>query len=203
MKYRKFKISDETLLAEIIRDTWGYNRLSKNPEVALLMGKIYLYSCLCSQNYNLVAEEKGKPVGIIMGNSHKKPEKLNLIYRLKQLYYYTKMKRYKEGEFILNLFKGFERLDNEMLKEIGKSYDGELVFFVTDEAIRGQHVGTGLYRSLVEEFKANSSKLIYVYTDDSCNYGFYEHQGFKRINERKQVVYNHHFQFYVYEKELI
>lgn len=200
MEYRKFKLCDETRLAEMIRDTWGYRHLSKNPEVTLLMGKIYLYSCLCSQNYQLVAVKQNRPVGIIMGNVKMRKQKIHPFYRMKQLYYYRKMKHYQEGKFILDLFAGFERLDHEMLAEINKSYDGELVFFVTDAAVRGQHVGAELYRRLSEEFKKNGCKQIYVYTDESCNFGFYEHQGFVRVNEREHAIFDHRFQLYVYEK---
>lgn len=203
MKLRKFRESDEQRLTCLIRDTWDYNRLSENPEVALLMGKIYLYSCLASQNFNLVAELEGIPVGIIMGHSNSKLRQNLSTYEQKAEEYYREMKSYPEGKFILELFSGFEKLDEEMLLETGKHYDGELVFFVTDSAVRGKHIGTALYQALLEEFRKYHCKNIFVYTDASCNFGFYEHQGFKRVNNRTHTVYGHKMEFYVYEMELL
>lgn len=202
MNYEKFKFKYETPLAKIISDTWGYNGLSKSPEVALLMGKIYLYTCLCSENYNLVAVENDKPVGVIMGNLKRKRQKFHILYRIKQLYFYNKMKKYPEGKFILNMFANFDSLDKKMLEEVDKDYDGELVFFVTDSTIRGKHVGTNLYESLMKRCRENNCNNIYVYTDSTCNFGFYEHQGFVKVNEKDHSVYNRNFKFYLYEKEI-
>lgn len=202
MEYRNFKESDALRLSEIICDTWGYDKLSKNPEVALLMGKIYLYNCLASQNFNLVAVDNDKPVGIIMGDTKKKRKSYSLSYRLKLIRYYNRMKRYPEGRFILDLFKGFEQLDKEMLEETAKNYEGELVFFVTDKNVRGHHVGSTLYKGFVKECLLHDCTNIFVYTDATCNFGFYEHQGFTRVNQRLHSVYDHQFEFYVYEKEL-
>ncbi len=203
MNLRKFKKDDELHLAQIIQNTWGYNRLSNNPEVALLMGKIYLYSCLASQNFHLVAELEDAPVGIIMGNSYSKKQADLSGYEQQLMQYYNDMMAYPEGKFILELFSGFEKLDKDMLAETGKRYDGELVFFVTDTAVRGKHIGTTLYNSLVDEFKKYNCKNIFVYTDASCNFGFYEHQGFVRVNKRIHAVHEHKMEFYVYDKEFI
>lgn len=203
MEYRKFKLCDENYLAGIIKDTWGYDRLCKNAEISFLMGKIYLYSCLCEQNYNLVAVENDKPVGIIMGNIKSKKLKTPLIYKQKLSQYLEKMQSYNEGQFILDFFDEIEKLDKEMLDELGKEYDGELVFFVIDKNIRGKHVGTTLINNYSIELKNNGCKHIFVYTDESCNFGFYEHYGFVRVNKREHDLFNYKNKFFVYEKELV
>lgn len=200
MNIRKFKNEDELPLAKIIRDTWDYKRLSSNPDVCLLMGKIYLYSCLVAQNFQRIAELDNTPIGIIMGCSNDKPNEDVSIYKERLEKYYDEMMSYPEGKAILEVFSGFEKLDKEMLAEIDKKYDGELVFFVTDVAHRGEHVGTKLYNCLIEDFKQHNCKNFYVYTDASCNFGFYEHQGFIRMNKRLHEVNNYKLEFYVYEK---
>lgn len=202
MEFRTFMAEDEIRLAEMIRDTWGYNRLSANPEVALLMGKIYLYSCLCSQNFNQVAVHQNLPIGIIMGCTERGPKVQIAFYQQKLMKYYKEMTRYPEGKFILDMFSGFEKLDTEMLAQTGKSYNGELVFFVTDAAVRGHHVGTALYKKFLVECHKYQCKNVYVYTDATCNFGFYEHQGFVRVNQRMHQVHDHQFEFYVYEKDI-
>lgn len=202
MKFRKFKDTDELRLAEIIRDTWNYERLSPTPEVALLMGKIYLYSCLTTQNFNIVATHNEIPIGIIMGNIKGRTKHNNSLYEQNLLQYSQEMYNFNEGRFILDLFAGFEQLDKELLIQVNKDYDAELVFFVTDSNYRDQHIGTTLLHQFFKECTINNCKLIYVYTDATCNYGFYEHQGFIRVNQRMHSVHNYQFEFYVYEKEL-
>ena len=76
-------------------------------------------------------------------------------------------------------------------------------FFVTDKNIRGKHVGTTLINNYSTELKNNGCKHIYVYTDESCNFGFYEHYGFVIVNQREHDLFNYKNKFFVYEKELV
>lgn len=202
MEFRTFQPEDELHLAQTIRDTWHYDRLSPNLEVALLMGKIYLYGCLARQTFHRVAVAEGRPVGIIMGYVEGKQDAAASAYRAKLEQYYEEMQQHAEGQFILKMFETFEHLDEEMLTEIGKEYDGELVFFVIDASVRGQHVGAQLYQQFLQECQANHCQNIYVYTDETCNFGFYEHQGFRRMNQRLHEIQQHRFQMFVYENEL-
>ena len=44
-----------------------------------------------------------------------------------------------------------------------------------------------LFQSALNYMKQEKLKEFYLFTDTSCNYGFYEHQGMKRRLEKKHV----------------
>mgnify|MGYP001032778548 CR=1 FL=1 len=55
--------------------------------------------------------------------------------------------------------------------------DGEINFFAVDPQAQGKGSGTFLLNALKSEV---AGKALYLYTDDNCNYRFYEHRGFQR-----------------------
>lgn len=60
--------------------------------------------------------------------------------------------------------------------------DGELLFLAADPEMPRRGVGTLLLRALEA---AAPGKTVYLYTDDGCNYAFYEHRGFDLAGERR------------------
>ncbi|MCL2383009.1 MAG: GNAT family N-acetyltransferase [Oscillospiraceae bacterium] len=71
-----------------------------------------------------------------------------------------------------------------------KLYDGILVHFVVSEEARGLGIGKKLLKKLRDYFIYKDVKSMYVVTDDECNFGFYEHNGFKKIGE-KELTYHY------------
>jgi len=65
------------------------------------------------------------------------------------------------------------------------SPDGELIFLAVDPDCKIKGIGTMLLNSLEEKEKG---KTLYLHTDDSCTYQFYEHRGFERVEETKIVL---------------
>ncbi len=63
--------------------------------------------------------------------------------------------------------------------------DGEIIFLAADPDCKVKGVGTAL---LSEFEKREKGKEIYLYTDNTCTYQFYEHRGFARVGEKDIVV---------------
>lgn len=182
MIYRSVKKTDYPDLAKLISDTWGYQKFCSE-KVALLMGKIYLHSCLSNQSYNCVAERGGVPVGVIMGRGkhltldalrHSAIRFMNII----------RMACSKEGRQVLNLFQGFDKIDQELLESSGRRFDGELSFFAVREDQRGMGIGKTLFSNLLTYMQSIHADNFYLFTDTTCNYPFYERQGLKRYGEK-------------------
>ena len=72
----------------------------------------------------------------------------------------------------------------ELLKESGKDYQGEVSFFAIDSRYRGMGLGKILFNALISYMESESVKDFYLFTDTSCNFGFYERQGMKRRGEK-------------------
>lgn len=198
IKYRSIRSSDYRILEDIIRKSWNYDRLG-SPKLAKQLAKIYLASCLVNQTFTSVAVSNGEPVGIIMGKNivtHRKP----LRYLIRQGVAVTQIAMSKEGRKIGKMFQKIDEVDEILLKSTLTNFDGELAFFVVDGNQRGSGVGKQLYQQFLDYMASENLKTFFLFTDTTCNFGFYEHQGLKRLAEKTldlpQLQENMHFYLY-------
>lgn len=87
-------------------------------------------------------------------------------------------------EFMRKLNQIYDDLIVDRLED----YNGTLDFFVVSEKARGQRIGKKLWNELLAYFEENQAKSIYVYTDSSCNFGFYDYNGFKRVATQDLIM---------------
>lgn len=198
---RTFQKEDASFLEEIIRKTWHYDDFC-SPKTAGKLAKIFLYSCLTNQTFSRVAVLEGKPVGIILGKHcaiHKCPPSL----RIRQISSIFSLLLSREGRKTAKIFQAVDGLDKELLKECGISYPAELALFAVDPGCRGKGIGKILFQSFLEYLKKYHLSRFYLYTDTSCNFGFYEHQGMKRRIEKTKSFHikgqNVTMHFFIYD----
>ncbi len=203
--FREIESKDYKDIEKIISDTWGYEKLSSNPVNAKRMARLYLRSCLTVQTFTRVAIHDGQVIGIIMARSEKDFKHPKLSYSIKQLYAYLLVNLTKEGRKICRMYKGIDKIDEELLEATGQKFDGELVFFALDKKARGLGIGKHLLNLAKDYMLSNNMNNFYLYTDVSCNYEFYENQGFSRIGEKQYTLkpkYNFDFLFFIYKYNL-
>jgi len=63
--------------------------------------------------------------------------------------------------------------------------DGEIIFLAADPNCKIEGIGTALLNALEEKEKG---KTLYLHTDNACTYQFYEHRGFKRVEEKEIIL---------------
>ena len=197
--FREIQRSDYKALEKIIRDTWNYERFC-SPDSANRMSKLFLASCLANQTFTCVAERDGEAVGIIMGKNEKK-HRTPLRYTIRQIGATASMFCTKERRQVFKFFYGIDKLDSALLAQSGQVFDGELAFFAVRSDQRGTGIGKELFNKLLDYLKSQSIRNFYLYTDNTCNFGFYEHQGMKRIGEQEfnlQPYSNEDVQFFLY-----
>jgi len=184
---RRFYKEDAPALEAVIRKTWKYDAFCSS-ETAARLAHVYLYSCLANQTFTAVAIVDGKPCGIIMAKhiqKHHCPFSLNL----QSLLAIVRLLITREGREIYSFHGKIRNVDQELLDGSGKTYGGELSFFVLDEAVRGLGIGKQLYAAALTYMRQENIQSFYLlYTDSSCNYGFYEHRGMQRRGETEMVV---------------
>ena len=95
----------------------------------------------------------------------------------------------KEGRAVSKIFENVTGIDRELLRESGKNYPAELALFVVSPSCRGQGVGKALFQAALDYTGQQKLDEIYLFTDTSCNYGFYEHQGMRRRCEREHLFH--------------
>jgi len=87
-----------------------------------------------------------------------------------------------------------------------RTYDGEVVLIILDPDYQGCGIGRKLLNQGLAWCKSQGSTLVCLDTDDTCNYQFYDHLGWRRALEYPYsfeifgVVYNS--TEYIYEWEI-
>lgn len=181
--FREYRDADYGALAEVIRETWNYDRFC-SPKTAASIARVYLDSCLIQQTFTRVAEMDGIPVGVIMGKDiahHRCPFSL----RLKWLRSVAALALSSEGRKVSRIFAHVEKMDQELLAACGRHYGGELAFFAVGKHCRGEGIGRALFQAVAEDMASRGISDFYLFTDTSCNYRFYEHMGMTRRGEKR------------------
>lgn len=200
MYLREFQQGDSSALTQIIRETWGYNRFCSQ-KTAEKLAKAYLYSCLADQTYTQVALVDDVPVGIIMAKSiaaYHYP----FLFEIKKAMAIFDLLCSKEGREVSRTFLEVEKVDQELLHRCSP-YDGELAFFAVSKTCRGMGIGKALFQKAMEYMRSQNIGSFYLFTDTSCNYGFYEYQGMQRkakqMYSMKMGELTENFEFYLYD----
>lgn len=175
---RPLQGSDLAPLEKIIRETWTFDEIS-SLQTARRLARADLSSCLLEQSFTRVAEVAGRPVGVIMGKKLPhwyRPLRWLLRYAASQLL----LRATQDGRRVARLFSDIEVIDQRLLAQAGRAYQGELSFFIVDGSCRGLGVGRALYASLMEYFAREDIRSAYLFTDTDCNFSFYERRGWKK-----------------------
>lgn len=203
--FREYKKEDQEELENIIRKTWNYDKFC-SPKITRKMARTYLANCLSNQTFTNVAVINDIPVGIIMGKDivhYKCPLKLRINQIISNISIYLS----KEGRKVIKMFSNIDKIDKDLLKNTNKNYGGEVALFVINSKYRGLGIGKKLFESLKSYMKNQNINEFFLYTDTSCNYGFYEHQKMIRKGERPHI-YNMNNQyakmtFFIYDYKML
>lgn len=181
--FREIHKSDYNTLSKLISDTWNFEKYC-SPKVARKMSMLYLFSCLTNQTFTCVAENNGEAVGIIMGKDEEKHRK-PLKYVFRELFSLISVIFSKEGRKVLKFFHEFDKIDKALLEKCGMFFEGELAFFAVRSDQQGTGIGKNLYNRFLDYMNSQDIESFFLFTDSSCNYGFYEHQGIDRLEATK------------------
>lgn len=93
-------------------------------------------------------------------------------------------------------------INNTMIDKLGVDFDAELSLFMV--APEGQELGIGstLYKYILNKLQKNIENF-YLYTDTTCNYGFYEYKGLDRVSKKNvEAPINEEIDFFIYAGEI-
>ena len=198
---RPFQPEDQEALAGVIRRTWQYDRFC-GPKTAQRLGRVYLRQCLTQQTFTRVAVVDGVPVGIIMGKNertHRCPWSL----RWRAARAVLALLATREGRKVARLFSGVERINQALLSRCPQSYPGQVAFFAVDQPRRGMGLGKRLFQAVMDNMRQEGIGTVFLFTDTSCNYGFYERQNMLQCGTEKITLQLNaspkNFLFFIYD----
>lgn len=203
--FREYQSSDADEIERIIIEAWHYNDMV-SLKTAKKLARVFLSSCLSNQTYTMTALMNHKPIGIIMAKDNRNFH-CRIQYKLQQIRAIVSLYLSKEGRSVMKLFSGVSDIDKRLVEENGHIYQGEVAFFAVSAAARGKGVGKKLFNSMLDYMKSRGINDFFLFTDTSCNYGFYEHSGMTRRNEKAHTFFVNNqtaeMAFYLYDYKLI
>lgn len=185
--YRPIRKEDYAQVKDIICKSFSLDAYITNSKLLEAVKNQYFYSCLAEATYTCVAEKEGLTVGVIMGNAksdysvirHFPYLLITLWYEMKIALYSRKYKKQVAG------YQDIHAIYREFSAKHKGEFDGVLTLFAVNQDCRGCGVGKALLDYLLNYLGKQKVKCIYLYTDTTCTYEFYEHRGFERIESKK------------------
>lgn len=149
-----------------------------------LYGKYFWYMELNRATQVIAAYVGDDFAGILLADIKGEKKKYKSFWKL----LYVKIFDFLQNTFYKGGVGVYNSASKEMLRQfcLNNSPDGEIIFLASNPEIKIKGIGSRLLSELESREKG---KLIYLYTDDACNYHFYEHRSFERSNE-KDVILN-------------
>lgn len=187
IQLRPYHKQDFQPLEKIIRETWHYDQFC-GPKAAARLARVFLSSCLTNYTFSRVAVIDGKVEGIILARNNS-THRCPLPARLRQIRALLSLYLSKDGRAAMQIFGNVNGIDKELLSGCGKTYPAELSLFAVSPACRRKGAGKKLFRSALHYMRQEGLKEFYLFTDTTCNYGFYEHQGMTRRCEKEHIFY--------------
>lgn len=185
--YRPIRKGDYAQVKDIICKAFSLDAYITNEKLLDAVKSQYLYSCLSEATYTCVAEKDGQTVGVIMGNAKSDYSAIKHIpYLIKDLWYGMKMvlygRRYRKQAAG---YKDIHTIYREFSAKHKGEFDGVLTLFAVNQDCRGFGIGKNLLERLMDYLENQKVKHIYLYTDTTCTYEFYEHRGFERLESKE------------------
>lgn len=165
----------------------------KNKTLLNLYGRYFWYLELNKATQIIAAYEEDTLAGILLADI-KGENKLQ--YSLLRVPF---IKIVDLIQHVLSLDKSYNDANAKLLKQCSNSpkVDGEIIFLAVNPKFQGKGIGSLLLAEL--EKKAKGKRLI-LYTDDGCNYHFYEHKGFRKAGEETIRYSDFSLRCFIYEK---
>ncbi|PGZ61810.1 GNAT family N-acetyltransferase [Bacillus cereus] len=187
VKYRSLVKEDYEPIKHLIGEAFGFNEFITDKNFLNSVLNFYLHSCILGSSFSKVAEKDNKVIGFILGDSEKDKNRLKSVHNNFSFAYNT-LKLFmtnKENREFLKSFIKVKKTYKELIQGKEDRFQGCIQLFIVSEESRGLGVGKTLMNYLFEYMKTEDVTSLYLYTDNNCNYRFYDKQNFKRVTEKE------------------
>lgn len=185
--YRDLRKEDYSSIKFLIGDAFGFNEFISDKKFLNDILNIYLQNCILASSFGKVAEKDNKVIGIILGEAKNDKTHLRKFHNFTNIVstMFKLLICKKEHKKILKEFSKIHDTYNEIIEGKRDDFQGCIQLFIVSKESRGLRVGKALVSQLFDYMNKMDVTSLYLYTDTRCNYGFYDSQNFKRLNEKK------------------
>lgn len=186
VKYRNLVKEDYEPIKHLIGEAFGFNEFITDKKFLNSILNFYLHSCILGSSFSKVAEKDNKIIGVILGDSKKDKNRLKRFHNTVSFTFNT-LKLFmtnKENREFLKAFIKVQKTYKELIQGKEDHFQGCIQLFIVSEESRGLGVGTSLLNHLFQYMTKEEVTSLYLYTDNECNYEFYDRQNFQRIQEK-------------------
>ena len=185
--YRELVKKDYNTIKNLIGEAFGFNEFIKDKIFLDSVLTSYLQDCILESSFSKVAEKDNKVIGIILGKANEDNSKLiedssPLTTNTNEIQSIIEV---KENKTVINELLKIKNTYNEIIDGRKNDFQGCIQLFIVSKESRGLGIGKVLVTHLFNYMKSMNVQSIYLYTDTRCNYGFYDNQNFKRLNEKE------------------
>ncbi len=185
--YRSLIEEDYEPIKKLIGEAFGFNEFIKDKKCLDMLLSDYLKKCITASSFSKVAQKDGKVIGIILGNAKKDENRVpysNGTLDFSSNDFDSVMSNEENVKFLKEFTKVIDIYD-EFISGKEDNFQGCIQLFIISKESRGLGVGKTLVNYVFDYMKTMDVKSLYLYTDNRCNYGFYDYQNFNRLNEKE------------------
>ncbi|HDX9589348.1 TPA: GNAT family N-acetyltransferase [Bacillus pseudomycoides] len=185
--YRSLVKEDYAAVKNLIGEAFGFNEFIEDKQFLDSVLNIYLQSCILGSSFGKVAEKDNKIIGVILGDSQHDKNRLKKAHNTLSIAYsmLKVLMANKENKKFMKEFIKVQDIYKELIQGKEDDFQGCIQLFIVSGESRGLGVGKALMKQLYDYMNSMDVKSLYLYTDNRCNYGFYDSQNFERINEKE------------------
>ncbi|MDD3346670.1 GNAT family N-acetyltransferase [Oscillibacter sp.] len=192
--YRSLRPADFPAVKQLINESFALHTYIENESVLKCCLDAYLQSCLAEATFSCVAERSGVVIGVIMGKADSDDRLLPHVKPFLALAYHTLCMSLNalRAQCDLRDYRHLHRIYEELSASYPQRFDGVLTLFAVAGDCRGLGVGKQLLGRLLAYQKEHGVTSIYLYTDTTCNVGFYDRHGFVPLARQTMRVRRNH-----------
>lgn len=182
---RNIQSTDVPQIKTMIDEAWNISDSIESQETLNATLGLYLNRFLFNSTFGKVAIVNGEVVGLILGNLNKEKPTYRMLIEDSTALSLALMKASEtDRENISEFLSKTLQTNEELIKDRIGDYQGSLELFVVSEKARGLKIGKRLWHELQSYFENHHTQAIYLYTDTTCNFRYYDHNGFIRQSQQ-------------------
>ena len=181
----------KSLIIESFGEGWNLGRFDHGEGYFHALLDVYQSMFLNSCTFGKVAVFGEKVVGIVLASMKGETEKFRILQADVAPNTLTLLSapEAERKDIVEHLSVSFQTI-GQLLEDRIDAYGGSLEFIAVSKRAQGLKIGKTLWDEATTYFKSKNVKSIYLIADSDCNVGFYDSNGFSRVDE-KDAVYNY------------